>query len=90
MKKQRLVSMLLTLSLVLTLMSGLTLTAGAAVSFNGGSGTRNDPYLIATAEQLGYFRDLVNGGQTSICAKVVADIDLGGVSWTPIGLTQTG
>lgn len=90
MKKQRLVSMLLTLSLVLTLMSGLTLTAGAVVSFNGGSGTRNDPYLIATAEQLSYFRDLVNGGQTSICAKVVADIDLGGVSWTPIGLTQTG
>ncbi len=75
---------------MVSLVSGLTLTADAAVSFNGGSGTRNDPYLIATAEQLGYFRDLVNSGYDTICAKVVADIDLGGVSWTPIGLTQSG
>lgn len=90
MRKHRLLSLALTLALTLTLLVGLAAPASAATGFNGGSGTRNDPYLIATAEQLGYFRDLVNGGQSSLCAKLVADIDLGGVSWEPIGLTQTG
>lgn len=88
--KKRFLSVLLTLVLVLSLVSGLSITASAAGSFNGGSGTRNDPYLIATAEQLSNFRNLVNQGYDTICAKLVADIDLGGVSWTPIGLTKSG
>lgn len=88
--KKRILSLLMTLVIMLSLLSGLTLTASATVSFNGGNGTRNDPFLIATAEQLAYFRDLVNGGNDTLCAKVVADIDLGGASWTPIGLTKSG
>lgn len=89
MKKYRILSLLLTLVMVIGLFTGLTVSADA-YSFAGGSGTRNDPYLIATAEQLGSFRDLVNSGYNTICAKVIADIDLGGESWTPIGLNQAG
>ncbi len=62
----------------------------AALFYDGGSGTFDDPYIISTAGELALFRDQVNSGDNSICAKVVKDIDLGGVPWTPIGLTQTG
>jgi len=36
----------------------------AAGSFSGGSGAENDPYLIATAEQLAYFSQQANAGTT--------------------------
>ena len=87
--KKRLASLVLVLALTLTLFAGLGATASAA-TFSGGSGTRNDPYLIGTAAELAAFRDLVNGGQSDISAKLIADIDLGGQSWEPIGLTKTG
>ena len=87
--KKRLTSLVLVLALTLTLFAGLGATASAA-TFSGGSGTRNDPYLIGTAAELAAFRDLVNGGQSSLSAKLIADIDLGGQSWEPIGLTKTG
>ena len=35
-----------------------------ASSFNGGTGTAKDPYIIANADQLAYFRNLVDGGET--------------------------
>lgn len=49
-----------------------------------GSGTEADPYRISTADQLVYFAQLVNGEpesdsatpQPSLCATLVADIDL--------------
>lgn len=45
--------------------------------FNGGVGTQEDPYLIATKEQLEAFRDLVNNGRNNgLCGKLTADIDL--------------
>ncbi len=62
-----------------------------------GSGTKGDPYKIATAEELWDFAKLVNGGETdaNTRAELTDDIDLseicgeniGGqsVSWTPIG-----
>lgn len=87
--KKRVLSVLMAVVLMAGMLTGLSATAHA-VSFNGGTGTRNDPYLIATAEQLAAFRDMVNGGSAGVCAKLVADIDLGGGSWTPIGLNQTG
>ena len=62
----------------------------AAHGFHSGNGTRNDPFLIATPDQLALFRDRVNSGHTGICAKVIDDIDLGGMPWTPIGLSQEG
>lgn len=58
-----------------------------------------DFYLISTADELRLFASMVNGGQTSISAKLTADIELNNTtgwenwsesnapanSWTPIG-----
>lgn len=93
--KHRILAMALALALCLGL---VTLPAAAAegwdgtaaTSYAGGSGTRDDPYLISTPGQLALFRDQVNGDNSSICAKVVADIDLNNLPWIPIGLNQTG
>ena len=78
-----------------------TITGG---TFNGtitgtpalatGSGTKNDPYQIGTAEGLKWFRDKVNNAKnaanniedTKICAELTKDIDLSGEAWTPIGI----
>ncbi len=42
--------------------------------FAGGDGTPENPYQIATLEQLTTFREMVCAGNTDICAKLVADI----------------
>ena len=60
-------------------------------------------YLISTADELRLFASMVNGGQTSINAKLTADIELNNTtgwenwgntppanSWTPIGSYFTG
>lgn len=62
----------------------------AAESFAGGSGTKNDPYQIATAEQLAKLAKEVNSGVTDKTHnkeyfKLTAPIDLSGKKWTPIG-----
>ena len=53
-----------------------------------GSGTRTDPYLIENKDDLCYFRDLVNHGNTFYSKYILQtdDIDLENISWTPIGL----
>jgi hypothetical protein len=96
-KGKKLLSLALTLVMTLALCVGIIPAAAAAwdgsaaTGFDGGSGTRNDPYIISTAGQLALFRDLVNdGGKSNICAKVVADIDLNRVAWEPVGLNSTG
>ena len=76
-----------------------TITGG---TFNGtitgtpalatGSGTKNDPYQIGTAEGLKWFRDKVNNAktpdETKICVELTEDIDLSGEEWSPIGIGQ--
>ena len=65
-------------------------------SFAGGTGTANDPYQIATAEELRDFAKLVNeDGETTANAILTDDIDLSeicseeeGDSWTPIGNSE--
>ena len=52
-----------------------------------GEGTEVSPYLIATKEDLIYFRDYVNSGKTKFNAAGVyvalaADIDLAGIDWS--------
>ena len=89
MKRVRFLSFLMTLVMVMGLFSGLSLTASAA-TFDGGTGTSDDPYLISTAEQLGYFRDLVNGGKNSICGQLTKNIDLHSADWMPIGIGSSG
>ncbi len=53
-----------------------------------GEGTEEAPYLISTAEELMFFRDSVNAGNTyeGKYVKVTAtEIDLSGENWTSIG-----
>lgn len=87
--RKRLCSAALALVMAVTLTLALAIPVGAA-GYAGGSGTRNDPYLIGTAEQLKNFRDQVNSGNTGLCAKLTANIDLAGQAWEPIGLSSAG
>ena len=78
MKKQ-----FLALLLVLTMVFSLMPAALAADTLSG-SGTEDDPYLLATAADLKAFRDMANAEASSkLCATLTADIDLGGEAWTP-------
>jgi len=56
--------------------------------YASGSGTEQDPYIIMTKEQLIGLADKVNKGNNYSSAKYFAlgaDVDLGGMEWTPIG-----
>ena len=85
--KKRITSMFLVLLMVLSLMPA-TVQASPASS---GSGTKADPYLIATAQDLIEFRDEVNAltkkSTSTLCAKLTKDIDLSNLEgdWEPIG-----
>ena len=62
----------------------------AASSFDGGSGTKDDPYKIATAEQLALLASDVNSGiadktHTNDYFVLTSNIDLSGHRWIPIG-----
>lgn len=77
--KKRLLSLLLVLTMVFSLMP-----AALAADTLSGSGTEDDPYLLATAADLKAFRDMANAQASSkLCATLTADIDLGGEAWTP-------
>ena len=55
-----------------------------------GEGTPEEPYLVSNAEDLAYFRDVVNAGLIDLenaYVRQTADIDLNNVSnWQPIGV----
>ncbi len=51
----------------------LTMPAGA----QGGSGNGNEPFTIASKDDWKIFCDRVNNGETSLNAKMTADVDLG-------------
>lgn len=77
--KKRLLALLLVLAMVFSLMP-----AALAADTLSGSGTEDDPYLLATAANLKAFRDMANAEASSkLCATLTADIDLGGEAWTP-------
>lgn len=86
--------------LTLWLMCGQTLWAQTtnryyskdiyADSYAGGDGSKTNPYKIATDEQLAKLARDVNNGNTSQAFlgkyfKLIADIDLSGGIWMPIG-----
>ena len=58
-----------------------------AESTLNGEGTADSPYQIATVDDLAAFRELVNGGSTTSCAIVTADIVIED-NWTPIGTSS--
>ena len=77
--KKRFLALLLVLVMVFSL-----LAAALAADTLSGSGTEDDPYLLATAADLKAFRDMANAEASSkLCATLTADIDLGGEAWTP-------
>ena len=77
--KKRFLALLLVLTMVFSLMP-----AALAADTLSGSGTADDPYLLATAADLKAFRDMANAKASSkLCATLTADIDLGGEAWTP-------
>lgn len=95
MKKKALtlaLALLLCLSLapVTAAQAGASWTGGSADVYDGGSGTREDPYIISKPAQLALFRDQVNEDGSAICAQLVDNIDMGMRDWTPIGLSPNG
>ena len=67
--------------------AGSTQTVKIPMSLKpAGSGTKDDPYLIADASQLRWFAAQVNdNSKNAICAQLTDDIDLESKEWTPIG-----
>ena len=69
-----------------------------------GKGTEAEPFMLKTAEHLVWFRDYVNVGKSSACAKIADDVEeidmstvchkadaekqVAELSWTPIGSKQ--
>ena len=96
--KKKLLGLLLAVFMVLTL-APTTARAdvitenwidSAADDFAGGNGTKDDPYQIATAEQLAKLATEVNSGvpgqtHSGEYFKLTASIDLSGKRWVPIG-----
>ena len=83
---KKLTSMLLCLCLMLAMCA--VATAEASI-FAGGAGTEDDPWQIATAEQLMALSATVNDGSAQGYPgqyfALTEDIDLKGVEWQPIG-----
>lgn len=67
--------------------AGSTQTVKIPMSLKpAGSGSAEDPYLIANADQLRWFAAQVNdNSKSTICAQLTDDIDLESKEWTPIG-----
>ncbi len=75
------ICVLLILAMTLGLLPGAAWAKGNELA---GSGTADAPYLLANAEDLKAFRDLVNAeDSSSLCARLTADIDLGNEEWEP-------
>ena len=94
--KKKVISLLLTLCLVMTFVPMAAFAEGAqninawdgstAAAFAGGTGTAEDPYQISNGAELAYLASSVNSGETYTGKNFVltANIDLNGLSWTPI------
>lgn len=93
-----LVSVVILCCVTLAVSAGAAVWDGTAASgFDGGTGTEDDPYRIATAEQLAYLAESVNSGTTYAgeYVRLTADIVLNDPAadnwtltakkWTPIG-----
>ena len=96
--KKKLLGLLLAVFMVLTLapttaradVATEKWTDFAADNFAGGTGTKDDPYQIATAGQLAKLAEEVNSGvygqtHSGKYFKLTAPIDLSGKRWIPIG-----
>ena len=87
--KRKILVFLLALCLAAAL---VPVTAFAGAMFGGGTGTKGDPWLITSCDNLIALAEFLNSGNAAAynnCAgyyfKQTADIDLTGVKWEPIG-----
>ena len=101
-KSNWLVTMLMLVMAILMPYGG----AWAQTQPSKGDGEVDNPYIITTAEELAWFRDLVNSGNNFICAKISEDVEvidmstvchakdksqnLEELSWKPIGKNDYG
>lgn len=80
---------LFSILLALTLALGMNAAFAESSPYAGGTGTAEDPYRIATAEQLLVLSAAVNDGSVNgypgTCFVLTEDIDLAGAAWQPIG-----
>ena len=72
------------LTVLLSLMMILVMFPANAFAMDG-EGTKENPYEIATADDLYEFAIKVNEGDNTACAVLTADITLIDTNWTPIG-----
>ena len=89
-KRKKLLGLVLVVCMLFTLTPITSRVDVTATDFAGGSGTKDDPYQIATAGQLAKLASEVNSGvpeQTHLGEyfKLTAPIDLSGKRWIPIG-----
>ena len=101
--KRRILVFLLALCLAAALVP-VTAFAGGGPSFGGGTGTKEDPWLITSCDDLTALAEFLNSGDAAsydaekagygncygYYFKQTADIDLKGVTWEPIGYSGTG
>ncbi|MBQ3146333.1 MAG: hypothetical protein IJB91_01235, partial [Oscillospiraceae bacterium] len=81
---KRILALLMSICLLLTIAPMPTFATEPLVESN--ELDENEGYYeISTADQLIAFAALVNGGSTSANGKLMADIDMTGKAWTPIG-----
>ena len=78
--KRKVLSILLILAMCLTMFPTMAFADGEDTIGLEGSGTADDPYLISSVADMKIFRDAVNGGQNTICAKLTKDL-LGETEW---------
>ena len=95
--KKKITSLALVLALCLSLLpvtvfaeeESSTWDGNIATAFDGGDGTADNPYQIATGAQLAYLAKFVNSDIKNDCAGeyfvLTADIDLNGQQWEAIG-----
>lgn len=89
--KRKLLSLALSFALCLTLLPGAALAADeTAPAYGGGTGTQDDPWIIATVEDITTLAATVNDGTYYEDAyfKQTADLDMTGVDWEPIGYSD--
>lgn len=88
--------LLVALTIIFIIATSLVLVVTASVSkdniayayeYSGGIGTSDDPYIIGSLAELMDFAADVNGGNTSLCAKLNVDVTLD-ISWIPIGTSS--
>ncbi len=80
-KKIRYTTILVIMVSACLLLTTVSIAENEKNIFAGGSGTRTDPYLIETAEQLDNIRYFLDDH-----FKQISSIDLGGFYWLPIGV----